>query len=272
MLVELSKPVPDPAATAYINAVTAARGLAPTSRQQEAIHTFFRAEKEGGRWSLHKRLYLPIWENPAANGIDMKSGTALGTFTTGVTHAPGYVQSDGVNGFFDFGVSMVGIGATVNNGSLFMLLTPGSPALVTLGPWSTALGARDADNTGMTAFSQTGLSDRYSYWYGNIGQDLPVFDVGIMQISRTAPTVLNTHMRTGAGLNVWYGITDLSTKMSTANMIAMGIRIGTVNTATTSRQRLGAYGIGLGFSDANAAAFTLNLKTLWETCTGQALP
>ena len=39
-----------------------------------------------------------------------------------------------------------------------------------------------------------------------------------------------------------------------------------------SNAQIGASFMSLGLSIAYADAFTLNLKTLWETCTGLTLP
>jgi hypothetical protein len=56
----------------------------------------------------------------------------------------------------------------------------------------------------------------------------------------------------------------------TENVTAMA-RGGSLVTELTNAE-LGAYGFGLGLSDVDSDGFTANLKTLWETCTGLALP
>jgi len=107
----------DPDARLYIAAVEAvlpsnniATALPNASNPKRIISDFIKAEKAASRWTLHKRIYLPIYANAAASAVDIVSQTS-GEFTlSGVTHAAGYVQGDGTSGYFDFD-SFGGLGA-----------------------------------------------------------------------------------------------------------------------------------------------------------------
>ena len=65
-------------------------------------------------------------------------------------------------------------------------------------------------------------------------------------------------------------ISDTTTP-STSSMAVMA-RNDQSGVSEHSNARIGASFMGLGLSVADADAFTLNLKTLWETCTGLTLP
>jgi hypothetical protein len=52
----------------------------------------------------------------------------------------------------------------------------------------------------------------------------------------------------------------------------MAMARGGSSVTELTNAELGAYGFGLGLSDADSDGFTANLKTLWETCTNLVLP
>ena len=80
----------DPDAKAYVNAVIAT-GVTVTGLQRNAINNFIEGEKTASRWSIHKRLYLPIWANAAANAICLRSLTS-GTFVNSPTMGAGFIK------------------------------------------------------------------------------------------------------------------------------------------------------------------------------------
>jgi len=111
----------DPNAKSYIDAVVAA-GATVTPTQRNAINAFVKSEKANSRWTMQKRLYLPIWGVAAPNAIDMV-GLTSGSFVGGVTHTAGYVTSNGTSGHFLSDVSPGGAGCTLNGTGIHALYT-----------------------------------------------------------------------------------------------------------------------------------------------------
>jgi hypothetical protein len=173
-------------AAAYIERVETALGSSITETQKTAIGAFIEAEQVDGRWGAHRRLYLPIWANAAANAICLKSLTS-GTFAGTITHGAGYVQSDGSTGYFNFGTDPSSLGLSAGNSSACVLTCPAT---------------------------------------GNV------------------PT----------------------TAINAMAAVVNGTR------GSFSNARYGAWMAGLAMTQPNTDAFTGNLKTLWETCTGRTLP
>lgn len=261
----------DASASAYISAVTAT-GVAPTLSQKTAIDTFIKAEKLAGRWASHKRIFLPIWANAAANAIDLVT-RATGTFVNGPTHAAGYIQGDGATQYFNLNVSPSSIGQTPGAAGMGYLAIGGGSgtSIAMMGAGTTASGGlsilRWFDTLGIdyahTAFDTTFIREGaapISTTYGIIsGQAFG----GVHRLAR----------RTRSG-NVQVNGTPAGVSIQSVpihNYYMMGY-----NTDDTpvinSTQQFGAVFLNLGFSAANNDAFTLNLKTLWETCTGLVLP
>ncbi len=248
----------DPDAAAYIAAVETALGSSITETQKSAIGVFAKAEKTASRWTSIKRLYLPIWGNAAANAVCLKS-LASGTFVGGVTHGAGYVQGNGSTGYFDFNATIADIGATLNNHTLFALRRTSDnrsgsrQTVVTSGGKS-----KITEYNGSNVYRLGGATESYS---GGAGV------VGILVASRTTSTEQRLTIRKNSGLSQFS-----SSLASSVLLSGDGHYYGATPGFDYSNAQIGVAGCGLGLTAAQCDAFSLNLKTLWETCTGLTLP
>lgn len=257
----------DTDAAAYISAIQSA-GATVSLAQSNAINNFIFAEKVAGRWTSLKRIYLPIWGIAAANAIDMvtrNSGVWSGSFL----HNAGTVKGDGVTANFDLGTSLTAEGLSASTGYTFNLVTTAS----TLG-FRGLIGRVQSANTG-------------SVYSSNSGQLFRWFTVGTQNSVSSAGTGIISCSRQGGNASVYRRITasrsvlgttaraDAGTVPTGGNVAAFALNTnsGTGYTATEFNDcTMGAFGMGLGFTDAQDTAFTANLKTLWETTTGLVLP
>ena len=257
-------------AAAYIERVETARGSSITEIQKTAIGAFIEEEQVGGRWNAHRCLYLSIWGNAAANAICLKSLTS-GAFAGTVTHGAGYVQGDGSTGYFNMGFSPVAHGLTNASafyGALVNLAESRNAANYTLlGASNAAVNSRIA-SLGASAASRAWASGAESAMTSPNGMSRDgIFYCGITATNARYFRVRRTAAVQAAGSNT---ISDTNTP-STAAMAVMARNFSGAYTEY-SNARIGASFMGLGLSVADADAFTLNLKTLWETCTGLTLP
>ena len=261
-------------AAAYIERVETALGSSITETQKTAIGAFIEAEQVGGRWNAHRRLYLPIWGNAAANALCLKSLTS-GTFAGTVTHGAGYVQGDGSTGYFDFGVSPPGMGLTTASANITVLIQQAS---VQSGTRSHMSVSNDGPNTTYFGLSSSGAA-HFRYTNCNITTSNGYVEhlttlanqVGIWTGGRDGG-IRYIQRRRLAGLTDLAAETEPDTGlMPPRSLIAMGFNYnGTPSTHCSAGY--GAWVASSGLSQAANAAFTLNLKTLWETCTGLTLP
>jgi len=252
----------DPDAKAYISAITT-EGATLTGAQKSAISDFVIAEKAASRWTGLKRLYLPVWGVAAANAICMKSLTS-GTFVGGVTHGAGYVQSDGSTGYFDSGTKPSDVGQTMAGASCFRLILEeilGNNYNGAVDPSGSFFFGTNSANLICVVGTIAGVSSASD-------------ERGISVYSRTSTTGLDIYKRDSAGFTTVGSDPTLDTGVLPAvNMFFAGARNGNGTPgiwATTSKD--GLYGMALGLDSSASAAFTLNLKTLWETVTGLTLP
>ena len=260
----------DPDAKAYINAVVAA-GATVTSTQRTAINNFVKGEKAGSRWTLLKRLYLPIWGVAAPNAICMTSLTS-GTFNGGVTHASGYVNSNGTTGYFIFDQAPASLGLTTSSGNTFVLVT-GAAAI----NGSTTLGSvQDSSNSSRFGFSSGGTNVRGVRVFAASALTYSETDSrSILVISRTTATTNSSYKRTSSGFvtTVNEGSATPPSVGTVQPMTYMAVNNnGVVSSFSQSSSRFGAYGMGLGMTSTQSENFSAGLKTLWETCTGLVLP
>ena len=261
----------DPNAKSYIDAVIAA-GATVTATQRNAINAFVKSEKVNSRWTMQKRLYLPIWGVAAPNAIDMV-GLTSGSFVGGVTHTAGYVTTNGTSGHFLSDVSVGGAGCTLNGTGVHALYTAAD--LLNLTNVARFLGAQDGNflsrvsvgGRGTGRFITTGPNSNGSFIPFAIGDQR-----GVQFLGRGSSISRFFLLRTSALLTD--SQTDASVTLnSTIPMCWLANNNnGTIGSYVTSVARLGAAGMTEGMSQANAEAFTVNLKTLWETCTGLTLP
>jgi hypothetical protein len=222
----------DPDARAYIAAVETAGGTV-SATQRTAVSDFYRAGKSAGWYSSIKRLYLPIWASAAPNAIDM-IGLTSGTFNGTVTHAAGYVQGDGTTGYFNNGVFCDFVHSSVN-GLIFR--------------WSgTGVGQVNVNSArqGILTASREGGDRR-------------------LAIRTTASRTL---LANTAGAD--------NGSIPNNNVFFLAVNNTSVSGATNPNNyndgQAAFYSLGLGLTDAQDTAYTLALKTLWESTTGLTLP
>ena len=264
----------DPNAKAYINAVVAA-GATVTSTQRTAINNFVKGEKAGSRWTLLKRLYLPIWGVAAPNAICMTSSTS-GTFVGGVTHSSGYVTTNGSTGHFLSDASPGQAGCTLNGTGVYALYTAAASLLLVNS--QTYFGSQSSDaGTRIRLSGGSAETARFSFfgpYQGAFSSILTAGDQrGIQFLGRDTSTNRFIVLRQGSNLLSQNQTNTSSALNSTIPMCWLANNNnGTVANYPATTARLGAAGMTEGMSQANAEAFTINLKTLWETCTGLTLP
>ena len=261
----------DPDARLYIAAVETALGTpiatalpSATSNPKRILSDFIKAEKAASRWSLHKRIYLPIYNNAAASAIDMVSrlpGTFQG-LSGSVTHAAGYVQGDGVSGYFGFGVNASTVGLTINDHSEFTIIKQANTASA-----YSAIIANGSATAGVSAAIQmlSNASKNIEFFGASTVVGPLAVGTGIFMGSRTGVTSQSIYGRSGGSFSKVDGTASTAgNTLSTANFEAM--RRGAVSPLYSTAQ-LGGYGLSLGMSEANASAYISNLETLYEGLT-----
>ena len=261
----------DSDAKAYVNAVIAT-GISVTSTQRNAINDFIKAEKDASRYASIKRLYLPIWGTAAANAIDMVT-LASGTFVNSPTHGVGFVKGNGTTSYFTINASPTSAGFTSTDGRIFSLVKTSDSRIDD----RVYIGAGDSDVTGSgdcRVYQSAAIS--VSALIGRIPAT-PVASVtvaarnGIFVANRNAAQGLILHRRVTAGVTRSSAATTTGA-VASQNFVAMAIQYSGSITFFSDAE-LGAYGIGTGLSsNTEVDEFSLNLKTLWETCTGLTLP
>lgn len=263
----------DSDAVAYIAAVETAKGSGMTTAQKLALDTFVRAEKTAGRWTSHKRLFLPIWANAAANAICLKSGTTL-TWINSPTMGVGYVQGNGSTQYANFGTSFSALGLTTS-ATGFGWLSSGSgsgTAMTHIGaigadPGTTWIAGRWIDSLGIDFFcSGSGGTGLLRQGASAIDNNYGIISCrrqgGVREISRrvaSGRTILATATNADTGI------------VPTQPVFAMCFN-NNGTPSSYSNIRFGAWFINMDLDSTNDAAFTLALKTLWETLTGLTLP
>lgn len=250
------------AAGAYISAVEIALGSSITSTQKAALNAFVLAEQAAARWTSHKRLYFPIWGNAAANAICLKSLTS-GTFAGAVTHGAGYVQSDGTTGYFNLNTNATTLATPAENAMVFALEYQGPSGAATECALAGLGSVRLGDSSGTKLGELRATTNRV------LG--VPAIQAGIFTISSTSSTFRALRHRRQSGVaSLGTNTGSLSGSNGTTLYALARNNSGLADQFHTGR--LGAFGLGNGLDTTATDAFTANLKTLWETCTGLTLP
>lgn len=256
----------DSDAQAIIDALIA-QSANPTSGQRTAINDFILTGKADGWYSLLKRLYVPVWASASPNGVDWIT-RAVGTFTGTVTHAAGYVQSNGTSGYFRTGTAFSTEGLSAADGYIFGLhytANTTNPA-VCIGSGNT--------NTSYYFMTTTNATAR---WCNSAsGSSVTTTRTGIFSFSRKSG-VRTFWRRATSGRTVLVTATNADAGTISASPVLAMANNGTDSAGIFAPQfyddgRKGAYGFGMGMTDAQDSSFTSALKTLWETLTGLTLP
>ena len=265
----------DPDAKAYVNAVIAT-GISVTSTQRNAINDFIKAEKDASRYASIKRLYLPIWGTAAANAIDMVT-RASGTFVNSPTHGAGFVQGNGSTSYFNFGVTPSALGLTTGDAGFYALIKQAGSVTGS----RTYIGAADNPTNSISCWLAIAASG--TLLSGNFGDTAN--PSAVITSPATHPTtsgiiaafkksgVATLHKRLASGNTVLATETESAagTMPSARTLYAMASNYNG-SPAALSDAQFGAFGASMGLDSASVVAFTANLKTLWETCTGLTLP
>lgn len=249
-------------AAAYIAAITAA-GATVTAGQESAISTFISGEVSAGRWDKIKRLYFPVWQLAAANAICMKSLTS-GTFVGSISHEAEGVEPTNTLSYMNTNVSIPELGI--------------------------------ADSYHYAALLPRGFSDQYDAIFGVV-PDLYFFaddstyviqieDVSI-DLSSAFPSGLTYGIlslggnsndryvknRSSSVVSSYSNTQDFELQSYPSNqkifLLGRNDGLGGVN---ASGPFVGAFSMASELTTAEDTAYTLALKTLWETTTGFTLP
>lgn len=264
----------DPDAKLYIATVQAALGattieaaLPNATNPKKIISDFYKAEKDAGRYSLHKRIYLPIYNNLAANAVDAITATS-GSFpiSGAVTVAPGYVQGNGTTGYFDSGASLGGVGGTNASGSIWFI-TP----LRVSGVFRVE-GANGGAIERASLITNTLNLAQYVHPSTSAFAELATTTGGITigsTISTSSRFVKNLSGSTFAtGINA----TLDTTAIPAGNLFFLARNNNNAGIIFPHTERRGGYGFGLGLTEVQAEGYALNLKSLYENLTGLTLP
>lgn len=254
----------DSNAKAYIDKITQ-NGATVSSTQRQAINRFVKAEQNDFRWNSAKRIYLPIWGVAAANAVCLRSLTS-GTFVGGVTHGTGFVQGNGSTGYFltDTTCSAIGVSAT------------GTCGVLARSDLAVATSFYGAGTAGFVAiiYSRGGVAVRAAAWGAGSGTGLThsSSDAGIVSNTRESTTSTYARVRKTSGASLLGSGTATSTVQNLAYpQTFMASRYDTTPTNYSSVQ-MGAFFMSTMTTSSNVDAFSFNLKTLWESCTGLTLP
>lgn len=261
----------DADAKAYIAAVTAT-GTSVSGTQKASINNFYVSAKSDGYYTSLKRLYLPIWANAAANAIDM-IGLTSGTFVGGVTHAAGYVQSNGTTGYFDMGISPTTLGLTTSSSGLGSLVYVADTI-----PTDTAfyISSRELFNNGEVSLYQSSsvVNSILSRGPSTVVSNYNITPKnGVLLARRNSVTSMFIAQRNNVGYteSVEQTTTVSGNAISTLNIWAMALNNNSAIGLPTDAQ-LGSYFVFTGMSLTQSTDFTLALKDIWETTTGNVLP
>ncbi|MEI7910011.1 MAG: hypothetical protein WCK77_10275, partial [Verrucomicrobiota bacterium] len=258
----------DSDALAYVSAVAIAKSSAVTTAQQAAISAFIVAEKAAGRWSSHKRLWLPIWNNAAANSIDIvtrATWTPHGTIALGA----GYVTPDGTSGFVDLNCSASGLGLSNSSAGISVLVYSAASGSAEQN-W---LGTYDSSTQDIRFYSGgSAVVLECADWAGHFGPLL----------TRSSQTGVLTAMRYSGSHTIRQRLSAGVTATGTVSQAAAGTTPTANFFAMAYNQygspggycggSLGAFGIHSGMSTSDTDGFSANLKTMWEACSGLTLP
>jgi hypothetical protein len=264
----------DADAVAWIDAVIAASGVLLSSERSTKIiaSDFFSALKtdaSGNLFTLLGRTYFPVWGVNAANAICCKSLTT-GTFTGTLTHSAGFVTGDGSTGYFDGGTTPSAAGCLLDSAHAFALVNRAGNATPTA--LTTFVGAQTSNNSTRMNLRVGATNTQYASLGPNSLTELAAASSqnyrGVYLSSRSgaAERFIGRNIVSGWEL----GNSDAESSGILNTTINMTYMAANNNNAISRHSNFptGAYGIGLGMTQAQAAKFTQTVKNFWETLTG----
>jgi len=250
-------------AKAYINAIVSA-GATVNSTQRTAINNFVKAEKASSRWDSIKRFYLPIWGIASPNAICMKSVTS-GTFVNAPTMGAGFVKGNGFSSYFDTGANCVDLGITPGSSHIFALVKAKTNSIA----FTTNIGVSQASRKilRLVRNNTTDEAAAGAQLNGGAGTGNGIF---IASETATNSRYLAQRNLSGYASRVT-STTSNADQYPSANVFSMSLSNNGTPTQY-SEAELGAFGFGLVIPSSAASDYTLNIKNLWETCTGLTIP
>ena len=262
----------DPDARLYITEVEAALGTpiatalpSATSNPKRILSDFIKAEKAAGMWSMHKRIYLPIYNNSSASAVDMVSLTR-GTFFGGITHAAGYVQGDGTSGYFDTLINWNTF-ATVDNATIGTINLIG-PSLTQ----RTSIGVGSTNATSISVASENSTITPQCAWAG-AGVSIALAGTDGVQLASRFNNVTRLIRRSASGIIENTNSAALTGSVINSPITLMARRTASgANFSQYSNAQIGGGIISLGMTSTQLADYSLNLKNLYESLTGLSLP
>jgi hypothetical protein len=257
----------------YIAAVQAALGttielaLPSATNPRKILSDFYRAEKDAGRYSLHKRIFLPIYNNLAANAVDAITRTN-GEFVGVPTTAMGYVKGNGTSQYFRTGFIPSSNFANAQNASIGWLAvnaaTSGTRA---------HLGSQNSTTESLSSVCVSGTTLRFDC--GNNSQSTQILavadQVGIVIATSFAGRVRQEQRRQSGFSTLADNLLIAPGTLPNIEMYCMARNLDGTMTLP-SDAGYGSWFMNTGMSASNAVGFTANLKTLWENLTGLTLP
>lgn len=255
----LTQFVSDTDANAYIVSLLAA-GATLDTPQQNAINTFVSGEKTAGRWDGIKRFYFPVWGVAAANAVCMKSLTT-GTWTGGtVNHAAGYVQSSIDGGYMNTNTTFPALGITKDSYH-FAVVYKTSPT--------------GGDNYSDISFGTANVFSGFTEGLHTIVLGGEYFNPieNLYQLLSIGGNASSRYVKDRSASGV---ITvETNNQVINDNFDSRDIwflRANTSGVTYPSSAQTGLLSLGTTLTTEQDTAYTLALKTLWETCTGLTLP
>jgi hypothetical protein len=264
----------DPDAKLYIATVQAALGattieaaLPNATNPKKIISDFYKAEKDAGRYSLHKRIFLPIYNNLAANAVDAITRNS-GSFpiSGAVTVAPGYVQGNGTTGYFDSGASLGGVGGTNASGSIWFI-TP----LRVNGSFRVE-GANGGTIERASLITNTSNVAQHVIPSSNSFAGLATTTGGLTIGSTVTTSSRFVKNLSGSTFTTGTDATLDTTAIPAGNLYFLARNNNNIGLTLPHPERRGGYGFGLGLTEVQAEGYALNLKSLYESLTGLILP
>jgi len=264
----------DPDARLYIAAVEAvlpgnniATALPNASNPKRILSDFIKAEKAASRWALHKRIYLPIYNNVAASAIDMVSRN-VGTFIGGVTHAAGYVNGDGTSGYFDSGIGLPAVGGSNASGSIWRIIPQRVPGVSRYEGVNGSGAERVSLGTTATDFIQFLLPSVTTFATTSTFETSAGIEIG----SATSTSSRFIKFRKAGAFTTGSSTALDTTVIPSGNLFFLARNNNDLGINNAHTERRGGYGFGLGLTEAQAEGFAANLETIYEGLTGLTLP
>lgn len=217
-------------------------------------------EIAAGRWDKMKRLYFPVWQVAAANAICMKSLTS-GTFVGSIIHGDKGVGVNDTSSYMNTNVSIpeLGIATSYHYAALLPFgFNDGYDAIFG--------GIPDvyffADDGTYVAFIEDVTIDLSNQAFPG-GVAYGILSLGgnsnDRYVKNRSSSVVSSYSNTQDF--------ELLSYPSNRNIFLLGRNDGN-NNVNASGAFVGAFSMASELTTAEDTAYTLALKTLWETCTG----